>query len=93
MFDKMKDLMAMKKQADQIKRQLDAERVDVETGNGIKLVVNGSQNFLSVQISEDLLSADKKSKLETEMLKSVNQAIAKSQQVAAQKMKAVMPGF
>ena len=45
MFDKMKQLMELKKQADQIKRELDAALVDVQEVNGIKISITGSQNF------------------------------------------------
>ena len=93
MFDKMKQLMEMKKQAERIKKELDQESVNIDNGKGIKFTVNGSQNFKSVEIDESLLMANNKRKIETDLLLAINQAIAKSQQVAARKMKDVMPGF
>ncbi len=93
MFDKMKDLMEMKKQADLIKRELDASTVEVNEVSGVKIVVSGSQNFRSLQIDDELVNAGDKSKLEADLLRSVNAAIKQSQNLAAQKMKAVMPGF
>lgn len=93
MLDKMKQLMEMKRQADLIKRELDAVTVDVQEVRGIKISVNGSQNFKSIEIDETLLTASNKARLQADLLRSVNAAIGKSQGVAAQKMKSVLPGF
>ena len=93
MFDKMKQLMEMKKQADVIKRELDAITVEVEEVRGIKIVITGSQNFRSLEIDAGLLTADNKGRLEADLLRSVNMSIKKSQGVAAKKMASVMPGF
>ncbi len=93
MVDKMKQMMEIKKQADRIKKELDAVSVDVQEARGIKLVVSGSQEFRSVEIDAGLLAPERKAELERELLRSLNAAIKKSQQVAAQKMAAVMPGM
>ena len=93
MFDKMKQLMEMKKQADRVKKELDAESVEVTEVQGIKIVINGSQNVQSVEIDEGLLKAGNRTRFETDLLRSMNAAIFKSQSLAAQKMKAVMPSI
>jgi len=93
MFDKMKELMEMKKQADRIKKELDSSLVEVNEVRGVKIVVTGSQNFKSLEIDESLIESGDKRRLEADLLRSVNAAIKKSQGVAAQKMKAVMPGL
>lgn len=93
MLDKMKQLMEMKRQADLIKRELDAVTVDVQEVHGIRITINGSQHFKSVEIDEALLSAANKARLQADLLRSLNAAIDKSQGVAAQKMKSVLPGF
>lgn len=90
MLDKMKQLMEMKRQADLIKRELDAVTVDVQEVRGIRIAVNGSQHFKSVEIDESLLSAANKARLQADLLRSLNAAIGKSQGVAAQKMKSVL---
>jgi len=92
MLDKMKQLMELKKQADQIKRELDGLTVEVNDVRGIKLVVSGAQEFRSVEIAADRLGMDKKFELERDLLRSLNLAMKKAQQVAAQKMAVVMPG-
>lgn len=93
MFDKMKQLMEMKKQADKIKRELDGIMVDAQDVPGIAIRINGSQVLQSIDINADFLKAENKAKLEKDMLRSVNAAIKKSQTMAAQKMAAVMPNI
>jgi len=93
MFDKMKQLMDMKKQAEQIKKELDASSVEVTDVRGIKIVINGSQNFQSIEVDSGLCDPANKARLEADLLRGVNAAIAKSQKIAALKMKALMPGL
>ena len=94
MFDKMKQLMEMKKQADKMKKELDRELIEVNEVRGIKIVINGSQNFQSVELDEEVLKNAVKFNFERDLLKSINAAIKKSQNVAAGKMKTMMPnGF
>ncbi|MCA9408933.1 MAG: YbaB/EbfC family nucleoid-associated protein [Candidatus Omnitrophica bacterium] len=92
MFDKMKQVMEMKKQADRIKKELDASSVESNDVRGIKIVINGSQYIQSVEVDEAMLNAQNKSRFEADLMRSVNAAIKKSQNLAAQKMKALMPG-
>lgn len=93
MFDKMKQLMEMKKQADRIKRELDETHIDSQEVNGIKIVVSGSQDFQSIEIDENLIKDQAKANLESDLVRSVNAAIKQSQKLAADKMKEALPGF
>jgi len=93
MFDKMKQLMEVKRQAERIKKELDAMQVEVSEIEGIKITINGSQDFKSFEIDEQILNSGDKQKIEADILRSVNAAIVQSQQLAAQKMKDVMPGL
>ena len=93
MFDKMKQLMDLKKQADKIKKELDSSTIEINEVEGIRLIVNGAQNFKYLEIDSSLLNSENKGKIEVDLLKSINAAIDKSQKVAAQKMSAVMPGL
>ena len=89
MFDKMKQLMEMKKQAEQLKRELDATILEVNEIRGIKIVVNGSQNFQLLEIDAGLLTAENKKRLEGDLIKALNTAVRKAQNAAAQKMKSM----
>lgn len=93
MLDKMKKLMEMKRQADQIKRDLDGIVVDVADVPGIKIQITGSQAFRMIDIGGELLKPENKGRLERDLLRSMNAAVKKSQTVAAQKMAAVMPNI
>jgi DNA-binding YbaB/EbfC family protein len=92
MFDKMKQLMEMKKQADRIKKELDSSTVEANE-SGIKIVMTGSQTVQSVQIEESSLKPENKARFERDLARAVNVAVKKSQNLAAEKMKEVMPGF
>ena len=92
MFDKMKQMMEFKKQAERIKKELDDTLLESEL-NGIKVVVNGAQTVQSIAINSDLLRSDKKSRLEADIVTSVNAALKKSQDAAAKKMSSVLPGM
>ena len=92
MFDKVKKLMEMKKQADILKKELEATIIEVQETRGIKVVVNGAQIFQSIDIEEGLLNAGNKNRIQMDLLKNVNTAVKRSQQAAANKMKS-MPGF
>jgi len=93
MFDKMKQLMEMKKQVDKIKKNLDSSAIEIDEVKGISIKINGSQHFLSLSVSEDYLTPEAKPKLEKELLRAMNLAVRKSQSVAAEKMKSVMPSI
>jgi len=92
MIDQVKKIMEMKKQADLLKKELEATIIEVQETRGIKLVVNGAQIFQSIDIDEALLSAGNKNRIQMELLKAMNTAVKRSQQAAANKMKN-MPGF
>jgi len=92
MLDQVKKLMEMKKQADLLKKELEATVIEVQETRGIKLVVNGAQIFQSIEIEESLLTSANKNRIQMDLLKNLNTAIKRSQQAAANKMKN-MPGF
>ena len=94
MFDQVKKLMEMNKQADQIKKELDAVTVEIKEASGIKMTVNGSQYVKTIEIDENYLKTVQKMKLESDLMRCFNSAVKKSQAVAAEKMKNVLPaGF
>ena len=93
MFGKMKDLMEMKRQADRLKRELDSLLTESQSVPGVKITINGSQNFKSIDIDENLLRPENKLRLQNDLLRSVNAAIKESQQLAAHKMKDILPGM
>ena len=92
MLDKVKQLMELKKQADKLKKELEATIIEINEVRGIKMVVNGAQIFQSIEIDEALLTAANKNRMQMDLLRSINNGIKKSQQAAATKMRN-MPGL
>ena len=93
MIDQMKKLMELKRQADMLKRDLDALTIESEEVKGIKIVLNGSMDVKSIELNENLLTATNKNRLESDLLRSFNAAIKKAQVKAAENMKGMLPGL
>lgn len=87
MFEKLKDMYNLQKQAKQIKKDLKNVHIEAEH-NGVTVVIDGQQEIVSVQISDEAMQ-DKK-KLEESVKKAFEKALKKSQQIAAEKMKGIM---
>ncbi|MBI4308719.1 MAG: YbaB/EbfC family nucleoid-associated protein [Candidatus Omnitrophica bacterium] len=92
MFDKVKELMELKKKADRLKKELEATLIEVNETRGIKLVINGAQIVQSIEIDEGLLAPAHKNRVQMDLLKSFNNGVKKSQQAAANKMRNI-PGL
>ena len=90
MFDKAKMLIELKK----IQSALSKETVEVEAGNGaVRIIITGEQKVKEVIIDAYQVDTDDIHRLEKWVESAVNQAITKSQQVAAEKMKGVAGGL
>ena len=81
MFNKIKDLAAMKKQAGAMQAALAQEQVEVEN-HGVKIVMNGNQEVLSVEVNQEL----GKEEQEKYLKENFNGAVKKVQRLMAQKM-------
>ena len=92
MFDKVRELMELKKKADRLKKELEATIIEVNEARGIKLVINGAQIVQSIDIDDGLLAPANKNRIQMDLLKSFNNAVKKSQQAAAHKMRNI-PGL
>ena len=92
MFDQMKQLMEVKRQAERLKKELESARIEVKDVQGITIVVNGTQSVQSLVCDEGLLVPAQKTRLEADLLRAFNAAVKKSQDFAAQKMRS-MPGL
>jgi DNA-binding protein YbaB len=87
MFEKTKDLYKLQKQAKEIKKKLKNTHIEAEE-NGVIITINGEQEVQSIEISDDALT--NKKKLQESIVKGLNKAIKKSQQIGADLMKEVM---
>lgn len=90
MFEKSKALFELKK----IQAALAKEIIEVETGNGaVKVRINGEQKVQKITLDPDLLKDVELSKVEKWLESAITQAITRSQQAAADKMKNVAGGL
>jgi len=80
---------AQELQAKLAKAQQELANTTVEASSGggaIKVTINGQQKILSVKISPEAINPDDVEMLEDLVLTAVNEAIAKSQELAAQRL-------
>jgi len=86
MLEKAKALMELRK----LQSQLAKEVVEVEAGDGaVKVQISGEQKVKRITIDPDRVDPNDIEKLERWVESAVSQAITKSQQIAAEKMKSV----
>jgi len=90
MFDKIKDMYSLQKQARQLKKDLKNTHIEAEF-DGVVAVVDGEQEIISITFPEE--HAKNPKKLAGSIVKALNKAIKKSQQIAAEKMKPLMGGL
>jgi DNA-binding protein YbaB len=81
MFDKAKQLYDLKRQADQLKKELAEEVIEVER-NKVKVVVSADMKIHSINFDDGTSSND--------IVKAVNEALEEIQKVAAKKMQGQM---
>jgi DNA-binding protein YbaB len=84
MLDRLKQIYELKKQADQMKRELEAEVLEVDHG-GVTVKVNAAQKILNLSYGEGT-NAD-------QIKDAVNKAMDEAQKVAAKKMQGMMGGL
>ncbi|HEY4695087.1 MAG TPA: YbaB/EbfC family nucleoid-associated protein [Candidatus Nanoarchaeia archaeon] len=84
MFDKVKQLYELKKQADAIKRELEAEVIEVEHNN-VTVRINGNLKVTNLSYEEGTDNSKIKD--------AINKAIEEAQKVAAKKMQGMMGGL
>lgn len=90
MFDKIKDIYKLQKQAKEIKKKLKNTHIEAES-DGITVIINGEQEVIEIKINDEAMQ-NKKS-LEQNVVKCFNKAVKKSQQIGAEMMKDVMGGL
>lgn len=87
MLGKIKDMYKLQKQAKEIKKKLKNIHIEAEE-KGVTVTVDGEQEIVSIMISDE--SMQNKSILEKSIKEAFNKALKKSQEIAANEMKAVM---
>ncbi|MEX0621459.1 MAG: YbaB/EbfC family nucleoid-associated protein [Candidatus Woykebacteria bacterium] len=84
MFDKLKQMYELKRKADQIKKDLESEVIDVEVGD-VKVRINAAQKIQRIDFPDGV---------EPDKLKdAVNKALDEAQKIAAKRMQGMMGGM
>lgn len=88
MFNKLKQFKDLRDQAKQLQDTLGKESVTVKTAGGqVTMVMDGNLTMVSLDIHDDLLQIDKKSKLVSAIKDAHADALKQMQRIMATKMK------
>lgn len=94
MFDKLKELYELQKQASTLKKELGQIIVEAEEENGtIRIVMNGEQKIQSIDIAPEWFSIEKKEKFETVLKKCFTKAVEKTQLELASRLGPLAKNF
>jgi len=87
-------LQKLQEEMAKTQERLGDENVEVAVGGGVvKAVMNGHQELLSITISPDAVDPDDVEMLQDMILAAVNEAVQRSQGLAADKMSALTGGL
>jgi DNA-binding YbaB/EbfC family protein len=85
MFENLGNMMEMVKKVQQnvqsIQEQLKSERIEVTSGDVVKVVVNGQQDIVSLELNGKYLSPDNSALLQDLLVATLNNAMAKSREL------------
>lgn len=85
MFENLGNMMEMVKKVQQnvqtIQDQLKSERIEVSSGDVIKITVNGQQDIVSLELNSKYLSPDNAALLQDLLVATLNSAMSKSREL------------
>jgi len=94
MLDKFKQLYQLRKQAKDVQRQLEQTEVEAKSNDGsVRVVFNGQQKIVELELSADSLRPENKTHLEKTLKETITQSISQTQKVAAERSKEMMKGM
>ena len=86
-FGQMKELYSLQKKAKQMKKELESLEIEARSSDGaVTVVVSGDMKPVSIKISDEYLTPDKKIILEKALKDTLSQAMAKAQTESAARM-------
>ena len=75
-------------------QELDKATIEASSGGGVvKVTINGQQKIQSIKISPEVINPDDVELLEDLVLTAVSEAIAKSQELAAERLSGLTGGL
>lgn len=100
MFNKLKQIQELRKQAKELQNNLSEETIISESeGGSIKVTVDGNHKIQNIDIDNELLNPDSKDRLENGLQKAINNATDDVQKMMARKVQSGdismpnIPGF
>lgn len=94
MFDKAKKLWELQSKAKQLQKELrEMEFIGEELGGKVKVILNGEQKVLSIEVDDSLISIEEKEALIKFISQAFTSAVKKSQQAAASRTKDIVGGL
>lgn len=82
-FSQLGDLKKMRDQAMQIQKELQSEEVSIEK-NGVEITISGDQKIKEIKVN---------GKSDNDVKEAVNEAVKKSQEIAAKKLASMQGGL
>jgi nucleoid-associated protein EbfC len=82
-FSQLGDLKKMREQAMKIQKELQAEEVNVEK-NGVEILITGDQKIKEIKVN---------GRSDNDVKEAVNEAVKKSQEIAAKKLASMQGGL
>lgn len=92
MFEMIKQAASMKKQMKQIQKELAGMKVEF-SGGGVKVCMACDMTVDSVQVDENLLNPDRRSRLESSVVNAVNGSLNLAKKKAGEEMAKLTGGF
>lgn len=85
MFENFGNIMDMVKNiqsnVNYVQEKLQTERIEVSSGDAVKVVVNGQQNILAIEIGSKYLAPENAALLQDVLVSTVNGALVKSREL------------
>lgn len=86
--------LELKAKLSQAQKELGSTLIEVDSGKGaIKITINGQQKIQQIKISPEKVDLDNVNNLESMLVKAVNEAISKSQELAAKRLGGLTGGL
>ena len=90
----MKQAQQLQKKLEKVQEELGDMEVEATAGGGmVKVVANGKQEVLNIEIDREVINPEDKEMLEDLVLAAVNEALRKSKDLASEEMSKVTGGM
>jgi len=90
----LKEVQKMQKRLEEASRELEEKTVEAQVGGGmVRVVANGRQEILSVEIEEELLKPEEKEMLQDLIVAGVNEALKKAKMMIEEELAKITGGL